>query len=120
MFTKRHCAFFAVLIAVFGISAFAYSADTAKPNTLTADEIADGWLLLFDGESMYGWEPSSKADWKVAGGVISVTSGEKGLLCTTSQWADYVFKVDFRAGRDQQRRISSHAQGAERPEVGLL
>jgi hypothetical protein len=84
---------FAVLVAVLSSRA----ADTAAPNTLTADEIADGWLLLFDGESMYGWKPSSKADWKVADGVISVSSGEKGLLCTTCQWANYVFKVDFRA-----------------------
>ena len=27
-----------------------------KPNTLTPKEIADGWILLFDGESTYGWK----------------------------------------------------------------
>ncbi len=29
--------------------------------------------------------------------MISVSEGEKGLLCTTSEFADYEFKVDFRA-----------------------
>ncbi len=26
-----------------------------KPNTLSAKEIADGWILLFDGETTFGW-----------------------------------------------------------------
>lgn len=69
----------------------------AEPNTLTPDEIADGWILLFDGQTDYGWRAASKANWKVADGAISVDSGEMGLLHTTSQFADYVLKVDFRS-----------------------
>jgi hypothetical protein len=72
-------------------------AQETKPNTLSQQELADGWVLLFDGETLFGWEAASKADWKVADGVITVGSGEKGLLCTTSDFGDYVFKVDFRA-----------------------
>ena len=68
----------------------------AEPNTLTPDEIADGWILLFDGQTDYGWRAASKANWKVADGAISVDAGEMGLLHTTSQFADYVLKVDFR------------------------
>jgi len=41
--------------------------------------------LLFDGETDYGWQAASKANWKVADGVISVSSGEMGLLHTTSE-----------------------------------
>jgi hypothetical protein len=29
--------------------------DKLKPNTLTPKEIADGWILLFDGETTFGW-----------------------------------------------------------------
>ena len=65
-------------------------------NKLTAQEIADGWILLFDGESTFGWTPATQADWKVADGVISVSSGEAGLLCTNSEFSDYVLKLDFR------------------------
>lgn len=69
----------------------------AKHNMLNKEELANGWILLFDGETLYGWEPTSKADWKVDDGVIVVTGGEKGLLASTSEFADYVLKVDFRA-----------------------
>lgn len=85
------------LLLILLLGSTAVSAQESKPNTLTARELADGWLLLFDGDSLYGWQPASKADWKVTDGVISVGSGEKGLLCTTSEFSDYVFKVDFRA-----------------------
>lgn len=29
--------------------------ETVKPNTLTPKQVADGWVLLFDGESAFGW-----------------------------------------------------------------
>lgn len=71
--------------------------EAAKPNTLTADELAEGWLLLFDGQTDYGWEKGSEANWEVADGVIRVSSGKPGLLCTTTEFADYELKVDFRS-----------------------
>src|SRR6516162_11281492 len=30
--------------------------ETVKPNTLTSKEIADGWILLFDGQTTFGWQ----------------------------------------------------------------
>ncbi len=72
-------------------------AAAAELNALSPEELADGWVLLFDGETLYGWTPTSKADWEVRDSAIRVTKGEKGLLCTTSEFADYIFKCDFRA-----------------------
>lgn len=43
------------LFFTLALSAPALAADPPKPNTLTQQEIADGWLLLFDGESTLGW-----------------------------------------------------------------
>lgn len=74
------------------------AADDA-PNTLSADELDDGWILLFDGETQFGWKPTSDANWQVADGAISVDSGTPGLLHTTTQFGDFVLKVDFRAPR---------------------
>ena len=45
----------------------------AEPNTLGSEELADGWILLFDGQTDYGWKAGSKFNWKVADGVISRT-----------------------------------------------
>lgn len=69
----------------------------ASPNTLTPAEIAEGWVLLFDGETLFGWRATSKANWAVADGAITASEGEKGLLVTTSEFADYLLRVDFRA-----------------------
>src|SRR6188474_641056 len=77
----------------------------AEPNMLTPEEIADGWILLFDGQTDYGWRAASRANWKVADGAISVDSGEMGLLHTTSEFADYVLKVDFRSAADTNSGI---------------
>ncbi len=90
---------FIVAIASLLIALAARPLAAAEHNALTGEEIADGWILLFDGESLFGWEPATKADWKVAEGAIVVTSGEKGLLNTTSRFADYVLKLDFRSAK---------------------
>jgi hypothetical protein len=45
---------------------------------------------------MFGWKANSQADWHVADGVLSVSEGEPGLLNTTSPFADFQLKFDFR------------------------
>ncbi|HUY90624.1 MAG TPA: DUF1080 domain-containing protein [Pirellulales bacterium] len=89
-----------LLGALFAIGACETARAADKPNMLSSEEIADGWILLFDGETDFGWKAASKANWKAADGMISASEGEKGLLCTTSPFADYVLKVDFRAEKN--------------------
>ncbi|MEK6238854.1 MAG: DUF1080 domain-containing protein, partial [Planctomycetales bacterium] len=92
---KRFASVSALLLAVVA----ANPARGEEANALTSEELADGWILLFDGETTFGWRPATKTDWKVADGIISANSGERGLLRTTSQFGDYVLKVDFRAAK---------------------
>jgi hypothetical protein len=73
---------------------------TTAPAPLTPQELADGWISLFDGETLFGWKAHSKADWQVKNGAIFVSGGERGLLCTTVQFDNYVLKADFRAAKD--------------------
>ena len=87
------CLYLPVLLVVAGLGLAA----AAEPNTLTPEELAEGWILLFDGETLFGWKAASEANWEVADGVISVSEGEPGLLCTTSQFGNYRLKVDFRS-----------------------
>jgi hypothetical protein len=86
----RHALFLAGLICFAAVPA-------AHANALSPEEIRDGWLQLFDGETTFGWEPNAKTDWQVADGVISAANGEPGLLCTTSEFADYILKLEFRS-----------------------
>ncbi len=74
----------------------ALPAVAGEPNTLTPEEIAEGWILLFDGETLFGWRPASEADWHVADGVLRATKGEPGLLHTSSQWGNFELTADFR------------------------
>jgi len=68
----RYLAACLIVLAATGASA----AD--KPNTLTPQEIADGWLLLFDGETTFGWEIEGevavKDGWMILGGTKMTTA----------------------------------------------
>ncbi len=61
------------------------------------DRIADGWISLFDGHSLFGWRAVTKANWKVENGEIQVSKGERGLLRTTSQFDDYEMTFEYKA-----------------------
>ncbi len=71
----------------------------AAPNALTPEELAEGWILLFDGETTFGWKAATGANWKVADGTLTADAGEPGLLCTTTQFGNCVLRVDFRAAK---------------------
>ena len=70
----------------------------AQPNTLTHKEIDDGWILLFDGTTLFGWTPVGPSKWEVKDGAIATEPSGMGWLRTGSQFADYVLKLEFRAG----------------------
>ena len=72
---------------------------------LTKAEVSDGWIALFDGESLYGWRPQERADFRVEDGSIVVDSGDQCLLCTTTQFSDYVLKLEFRCEPDTNSGI---------------
>ncbi|UUO08358.1 DUF1080 domain-containing protein [Blastopirellula sp. J2-11] len=86
----------AFLLALIVAPLTAANAEQA-PNTLSEAEIAEGWLLLFDGETTFGWKSEGKIDWTVDQGVIRASKGDVGQLRTTTQFANYELHVDFRA-----------------------
>jgi hypothetical protein len=69
----------------------------AQSSALTEEQVNDGWIALFDGQSLYGWEKTGDANWSVEDGAIRATSGEECFLMSTTQWADYQLHVEFRA-----------------------
>lgn len=78
-------------------------AEDRKPNTLTAYERAQGWKLLFDGETTEGWRkykgkrvPDS---WQVMHGalVLDPKSGkEQGDLVTVDTYASFELAIEWK------------------------
>jgi hypothetical protein len=70
-------------------------------NTLTPKEIAEGWILLFDGESLFAWTRVGNPQWTVENGAI-VTDGQGGMgwLRSGSQFGDFILQLEFRAKED--------------------
>ena len=66
-----------------------------RTNELSPAEITDGWVRLFDGETLFGWKANSNVNWRVTDGMIEGDTGDSGLLNTTLQFADYELLCDF-------------------------
>lgn len=64
------------------------------------DEAADGWIRLFDGYTLFGWEIAGNANWQVVDQTITADAGDVSLLCTSIPWTDYELSVEFKAGAD--------------------
>jgi hypothetical protein len=65
-------------------------------NRLTDSEVAAGWVKLFDGETLFGWKANNDVNWGVTNGVVHADQGPPGLLLTTTEFADYELRCDFR------------------------
>ncbi|HOW70523.1 MAG TPA: DUF1080 domain-containing protein [Phycisphaerae bacterium] len=74
----------AVAVVVAILAAPATGADDAapsKPNALSRTQIEEGWIMLFDGETTFGWK--TEGDAKIKDGTLLV-GGEKAASATTT------------------------------------
>ena len=69
-------------------------------NWLTPEEIADGWIRLFDGHTLFGWKTNNeRLNWSVKNGVITAETADAanaGLLVSTTRFANYELRCDVR------------------------
>lgn len=79
---------------------FAAQVPAQEPNTLMPAEVRDGWILLWDGKTEFGWEWHGDAVWSFRNGVIKADSGEAGWLGTTTTFGDFHLKLEFRTAAD--------------------
>ncbi len=64
-----------------------------KPNVLTPQEIAEGWLLLFDGESTFGWKINGAAEAK--DGVLILGKGKKTIAYPTTRLSSWKAALEW-------------------------
>jgi hypothetical protein len=56
-----------------------------------------GWVKLFDGQSLFGWDMAGLANWSIEDETLVVSGGNKSLLCTSLPWENFQFRVEFQA-----------------------
>lgn len=64
---------------------------------LDTETLSQGWIRLFDGQSLMGWKDAGKANWRVEDGTIVADAGETGLLCTSVRYSDFELELEFNA-----------------------
>jgi hypothetical protein len=65
-------------------------------NSVSKPEADDGWILLFDGESLFGWTPQAGGHWAATGGVLAAAS-DGGYLQSNSAFSDFQFQLSYRS-----------------------
>jgi hypothetical protein len=84
--------------------------EKARPNTLTPQEIADGWLLLFDGETTFGWRVDGEA--RAEHGLLVLGGGK----ATTATMEFGYFEASWELrwdGPGEPRRVLTAFRGAQ-------
>jgi hypothetical protein len=94
------------LLLALSLPAVLVSADDApKPNTLTPKEIADGWVLLWDGETTFGWHNPNDSKWTIAEGMLAPQTDKPGLLVTTTAFADFEISLEYQSKPESKAAI---------------
>lgn len=62
---------------------------------LTPQEIAEGWILLFDGETTFGWKIDGDA--KVTDGLLTVGGDKETIVTLTTEFGDLEVRLAYRS-----------------------
>lgn len=90
------------------------AATSGALNTLTADEQAAGWKLLFDGKSTAGWRNYKKQTvspgWTIFDGALIRSASGAGDLITATQFGAFELSLDFNISRGGNSGVIYHVQ----------
>ena len=100
---KRTLALFVILLA--GITLGTAEEVKTKRAKLTAKEAAEGWILLFDGESTFGWTSPDGSKWTVVDGLLTSEGDKPSLLVTTSIFHHCEIDVECKTRMDNPIKL---------------
>ncbi|GAB3534118.1 DUF1080 domain-containing protein [Pontibacter brevis] len=91
---------FATVFITYACASKSGSNSAQADNTLTKKEQSEGWLLLFDGESMAHWKGFQKQDvpdaWQVQDGAIALVGKGGGDVITRNQYQNFELMLDWK------------------------
>jgi hypothetical protein len=88
-----------------------------RPNTLRQEEAAKGWVLLFDGKSLAGWEPHGTGDWKVENGAMVCGGTVPSWIGTSASFSDFILKLEFRGPEKVNSGVFLRSQKEGQPHM---
>jgi hypothetical protein len=86
------------ICCLFSLALFsAFGAD----NQLTTQEKSDGWLLLFDGQTLKGWMTSDQRPSRrpVEDHCINPHGSGHYMMVHTQQWSNFILSLDFKISK---------------------
>ncbi|MBI4580364.1 MAG: DUF1080 domain-containing protein [Planctomycetes bacterium] len=83
----------------------------AKPNALTPEQIAGGWILVFDGQTPFGWK--IEGDGKVADGAMVLGGGKATTAQTTTEFSSFVLSLQYSGENLKGAEVVLNGQGYE-------
>ncbi len=86
-------------------------------NVLSASEKAAGWMLLFDGKSLNGWEPHVGGDFTAENGAIVCPGTTAGWIGTSRSFSDYVLKLEFRGAEKTNSGVFLRSEKEGQPHL---
>ena len=89
------------------------AAEDTNINTLTAEEKAAGWQLLFNGTNLDGWHnfhsASIRAGWMVTNGEMGfLDSRRAGDIVSSNEFSWFELQLDYKCGPDCNSGIMYH------------
>jgi hypothetical protein len=95
------CRCLSLLLVLFAPPVLA--AESPKPNTLTPKEIADGWIMLFDGQSTFGWKTSGPV--AVKDGAIVLGGATVASIRTLAEFGTCETAIEYSSDSDVNDRV---------------
>ena len=84
----------------------------AQPNTLSGKEKADGWKLLFDGQTTDGWRNYKKDSisdgWKVVDGALTRAGKDAGDIVTKDEYKAFELVLEYKIGKAGNSGLMYH------------
>src|SRR5438105_15828006 len=96
----------AVALLLFALTSIVRAGEPVKPNTLTSQEIADGWILLFDGKTTFGWTSPNDSKWTIIDGMLAPQKDKQGALVTTTAFCDPLIVLDLQLSKTGKLRLN--------------
>ena len=120
---------FAALLLTIACNAVSWAKDRA-PNTLSKKETKEGWVLLFDGQSLAGWRSYRKPDaptkgWVAEAGTLHLQpKSGAGDIVSVGKYRDFdlrwEWKLADKANNGVKYLVNEERPGAPGPEYQMI